>query len=161
MAPPRTSPRNTIKAGQRGSMKRGASTIISPLSKVRKSRQSKASPVDEVEDDSASVDTAIVMNISTNDIRTHYVTFLSFQFKVEGSKKGSETMRKMIKALFKILQDADEAVAFSTYKTTITYEDEDQPTPIAAKEVIKDPDSVPESITAMRCLCLEYLRVNM
>ena len=58
-------------------------------------------------------------------------------------------MRKRIKALFKILQDADEAVAFTTYKTTITYEDDDQPTPIAAKEVIKDPKSIPESITAM------------
>ena len=84
-------------------------------------------------EDAESVDTAIVMNTSTNDIRTHYMTFLLFQFEVEASKIGSDTMRKRIKDLFKIMQDADEAVAFSTYKTTITYEDDDQPTPIAAK----------------------------
>ena len=34
-------------------------------------------------------------------------------------------------------------------KKIITYEEEDQPTLIATKEVIEDPDSVPESITEM------------
>ena len=58
-------------------------------------------------------------------------------------------MRKKIKDLFKVLQDADKAVAFSTYKTTNTYEDDDQPPLIAAKDVIDDPESIPESITAM------------
>ena len=63
-------------------------------------------------------------------------------------------MRKRIKASLKILQDANEAVAFSIYKTTTTYEDEGPPTPITFKEVIKDPDSVPESITAMSKYCV-------
>ena len=58
-------------------------------------------------------------------------------------------MRRRIPALFNILQETNEAVAFSTYKTTITYEEEDFPTPIAAKEVIEEPDSIPESITSM------------
>ena len=37
----------------------------------------------------------------------------------------------------------------SLRKKTITYEDEGPPTPMPSKEVIKDPESVPESITAM------------
>ena len=69
-------------------------------------------------------------------------------------------MRKRIKALFKILHDADEALAFSTYKATIIYEDDDQPTPIAAKEVIKDPESIPETITAMSKYFLELVQTQ-
>ena len=62
-----------------------------------------------------SVDTPIGNNKSGTYIDTEHTSFLYFRFKVEASKKGSETMRTKIQSLFKILQIADSDIyAFRT-----------------------------------------------
>ena len=58
-------------------------------------------------------------------------------------------MRTQLILLYKILQQADEDIAFSTSKTTITYGDDNLPLPVSSKEVIDDADDIPESTTAM------------
>ena len=56
-------------------------------------------------------------------------------------------MKDQFQKLFKIIQDADADAALSFYKTTITYNDNNVPTPILDKDVIDDPSNIPDSIT--------------
>ena len=54
---------------------------------------------------------------TTENTFSSFVTFLSFQVGVAKATKGSEEMRSKIMALFKILRQADNTLAFSVYKT--------------------------------------------
>jgi len=58
-------------------------------------------------------------------------------------------MKDQFQKLFKIIQDADANAALSFYKTTITYDDNNVPTPILNKHVIDNTSDIPDSITTM------------
>jgi len=96
-----------------------------------------------------SIDTPIGNNKSGTYIDTEFTSFLYFRFKVEASKKGSETMRTKIQSLFKILQIADSDICFSHYKLDIEKDSEGNSTPISDTLVVEDPDDISESITGM------------
>ena len=116
---------------------------------TRKDKSSNATTTTEHDDDTMSVDTPIGNNKSGTYIDTEHTSFLYFRFKVEASKKGSETMRTKIQSLFKILQIADSDICFSHYKLDIEKDSEGNSTPISDTLVVEDPDDISESITGM------------
>ena len=90
-----------------------------------------------------------VVDNTTNKTSSTYVTFLSFQIGVEKAIKGTEEMRNKIIALFKILRQADDTVAFSHYKLDAIIDPDTALFSTTSSLVISDPSDVPTSITRM------------
>ena len=116
---------------------------------TRKDKSPNARTTTDHEEDAMSEDTPIGNNKSGSYIDTEFTSFLYFRFKVEASKKGSETMQKKIQSLFKILQIADTGICFSRYKLDIEKDREGNNTPILDNLVAGNTDNIPESIMGM------------
>ena len=134
---------------------------MTPVSKDRRGRKvnttssststEPASQVVSPEKDARSVDSGSTnaADNTTDNTASTFTTFLSFQFNVDKASKGSEEMRSKIIALFKILRQVDETLAFSMYKRDAIIDVESNLYTTPSSMVISDPSDVPTSITMM------------
>ena len=94
--------------------------------------------------------TTAAANTNSAIVISTYVSFLSFRFKVDKTdNKGSETMRKQICKLFKLLQHADDSLTFSHYKLDASPDNNTGTFSTPQSTTLDDPDNLPTSITAM------------
>ncbi len=101
----------------------------------------------EKENDDMSVDTTSASNTST--LLSTYATFITLRFEVKASSKGSETMRKKLSELYKILLQADTKIQFSKFKCDNRKDKETNKFVTNAEDILSNPDKIPTSITAM------------
>ena len=116
---------------------------------TRKDKASDDTATTTHDDDDMSVETPKGNNKSDTFIDAIFTSFLYFRFKVEASKKGSETMRAKIKELFKIMQVADPDICLSHYKIDIEKDNKGNIMPISDRFVVEAPEDISESITGM------------
>ena len=124
----------------------------SPNRQGRKSKRVEEKPnsTEETPKDDDSVDT-VKQNNGSNDnssIAREFYTFLQVRTAVSPSKKGTVVMRERLIGLFKSLQEADESLIITHYKTDAV-QSEDKLFSCPAKHALQSPDAIPESITAI------------
>ena len=100
------------------------------------------------ETDAESVNTVQHNNGTRGTISHKQVTYFLLWTSVIASKQGTETMRKQFISMLTTLRAADESVVLTPYKTTITQADDGSHVH-NIKDVISDPNKLPDSITGL------------
>ena len=125
--------------------RRQGKNVVSPTA------TSPSSPTpEETEEDTMSVNTEQHENGDAEPffVDRTFCTFCSLRFSVAKANKATETMRLKLQELMTILQQADDSVMFTIYKT-------DPPQPInnlistSPSLVLASPEDLPTSITAL------------
>ena len=146
-------PRSARKSSAAPKVKRpvpASSETTSPNKKKPAADNSPQAPSAMEDDDDMSICTAAAGNTNSSIVTSTYVSFLSFRFKVNKTdNKGSETMRKQICKLFKLLQQADDSLTFSHYKLDASPDADTGLFSTPQSVTLDDPENLPTSITAM------------